>query len=57
MTSVCIMQENDLPHKNTIQFSHPLSDRFLSRLHDFDVMDDEIKSHIVNLDKKCGICI
>ena len=39
------------------QFSHPHSERLLSLLQDFEINDEELKSHIKDLDEKCDICI
>ena len=39
------------------QFSHPHSERLLSLLHDCEINDEELKSHIKDLDEKCEICI
>ena len=39
------------------QFSHPHSERLLSLLLDCEINDEELKSHIKDLDEKCEICI
>ena len=39
------------------QFSHPHSERLLSLLQDCEINDEELKSHIKDLDEKCDICI
>ena len=39
------------------QFSHPHSERLLCLLQDCEINDEELKSHIKDLDEKCDICI
>ena len=39
------------------QFSHSHSDRILRLLQDYEINDEELKSHVKDLDKRCEICI
>ena len=39
------------------QFSHPHSERLLNLLQDCEINDQELKSHIKDLDESCEICV
>ena len=51
------VQKNIVALKPHRQFSHPHSEKLLSLLQDCEINDEELKSHIKDLDEKCEICI
>ena len=47
------IQKNTAALKLHRHFSHPQSERLLSLLQDCEINDEELKSHIKDLDEKC----